>query len=197
MKRVTFYGHEKNETTAKLAQINAAVHGMQGTIRAGNEAITYYKDPNELTGKCDFAMANPRFNGDEVDADKIRGDKCYRAGAQRLCQNVGGRDRVLNGEIDADAADGRQGVSGVADAQQAPADTVAAAGPPRSLDIIPAFQLVHTPAFADSRQLWCVSTLTCVNSRPLCGSRRPQACWASERSVADAKTAGVTAGMQK
>ena len=30
MKRVTFYGHEKNETTAKLAQINLAVHGLEG-----------------------------------------------------------------------------------------------------------------------------------------------------------------------
>ena len=30
MKWVTFYGHEKNETTAKLAQINLAVHGLQG-----------------------------------------------------------------------------------------------------------------------------------------------------------------------
>ncbi|MEH7905015.1 N-6 DNA methylase [Rhizobium laguerreae] len=57
MKRVTFFGHEKNETTAKLAQINLAVHGLQGTIRAGNEAITYYKDPHELVGKCDFVMA--------------------------------------------------------------------------------------------------------------------------------------------
>jgi type I restriction enzyme M protein len=75
MKRVTFYGHEKNETTAKLAQINLAVHGLQGTIRAGNEAITYYKDPHELVGKCDFVMANPPFNVDEVDADKIKKDK--------------------------------------------------------------------------------------------------------------------------
>jgi type I restriction enzyme M protein len=75
MKRVTFYGHEKNETTARLAQINLAVHGLQGSIRAGNEAITYYKDPHELTGKCDFVMANPPFNVDEVDADKIKGDK--------------------------------------------------------------------------------------------------------------------------
>jgi type I restriction enzyme M protein len=75
MKRVTFYGHEKNETTAKLAQINLAVHGLQGSIRAGNEAITYYKDPHELTGKCDFIMANPPFNVDEVDAEKISGDK--------------------------------------------------------------------------------------------------------------------------
>ncbi|WP_431285583.1 N-6 DNA methylase [Humitalea sp. 24SJ18S-53] len=75
MKKVTFFGHEKNETTAKLAQINLAVHGLQGTIRAGNEAITYYKDPHELVGKCDFVMANPPFNVDEVDAEKVKGDK--------------------------------------------------------------------------------------------------------------------------
>ncbi len=75
MKRVTFYGHEKNETTAKLAQINLAVHGLQGTIRVGNDAITYYKDPHELAGKCDFVMANPPFNVDEVDAEKVKGDK--------------------------------------------------------------------------------------------------------------------------
>ena len=75
MERVTFYGHEKNETTAKLAQINLAVHGLQGNIRAGNEAITYYKDPHELFGKCDFVMANPPFNVDEVDAEKVKGDR--------------------------------------------------------------------------------------------------------------------------
>ena len=75
MKRVTFYGHEKNETTAKLAQINLAVHGLQGTIRAGNEAITYCKDPHELVSKCDFVMANPPFNVDEVDAEKVKGDR--------------------------------------------------------------------------------------------------------------------------
>ena len=75
MNRVTFYGHEKNETTAKLAQINLAVHGLEGRIRAGNEAITYYKDPHEMAGQCDFVMANPPFNVDEVDAGKVKGDK--------------------------------------------------------------------------------------------------------------------------
>ena len=75
MERATFYGHEKNETTAKLSQINLAVHGLQGAIRAGNEAITYYKDPHELAGKCDFVMANPPFNVDEVDAGKVKGDQ--------------------------------------------------------------------------------------------------------------------------
>ena len=75
MKRVTFYGHEKSLTTGKMAQINLAVHGLQGNIRAGNEALTYYNDPHELVGKCDFVMANPPFNVDEVDAEKVRGDK--------------------------------------------------------------------------------------------------------------------------
>ena len=74
MKRVTFYGHEKNETTAKIAQINLAVHGLEGSIRAGNEAITYYKDPHELAGMCDFVMANPPFNVDEVDAERVKVD---------------------------------------------------------------------------------------------------------------------------
>lgn len=74
MKRVTFYGHEKNETTARIAQINLAVHGLQGSIKSGNEAITYYKDPHELVGKCDFVMANPPFNVDEVDAALVKGD---------------------------------------------------------------------------------------------------------------------------
>lgn len=75
MKRVTFDGHEKNEATARLAQINLAVNGLEGKIRAGNEAITYYKDPHELVGRCDFVMANPPFNVDEVDAAKVKVDK--------------------------------------------------------------------------------------------------------------------------
>ena len=75
LQRVTFYGHEKNETTAKLAQINLAVHGLEGKLQAGNEAITYYNDPHELAGQCDFVMANPPFNVDEVDAEKIKGEK--------------------------------------------------------------------------------------------------------------------------
>ena len=72
--KVTFFGHEKNETTAKIAQINLAVHGLEGKIRAGNEAITYYRDPHRLVGKCDFVMANPPFNVDEVDEQSVKGD---------------------------------------------------------------------------------------------------------------------------
>lgn len=69
--QATFYGMEKNPTTIRLAKMNLAVHGLEGKI---DKAITYYEDPHELVGKCDFVMANPPFNVDEIDADKIRTD---------------------------------------------------------------------------------------------------------------------------
>jgi type I restriction enzyme M protein len=69
--QATFYGMEKNPTTIRLAKMNLAVHGLEGNI---DKAITYYEDPHELVGKCDFVMANPPFNVDEIDADKIRLD---------------------------------------------------------------------------------------------------------------------------
>jgi type I restriction enzyme M protein len=69
--QVTFYGMEKNPTTIRLAKMNLAVHGLEGNIQ---KAITYYEDPHELVGKADFVMANPPFNVDEIDADKIRRD---------------------------------------------------------------------------------------------------------------------------
>jgi type I restriction enzyme M protein len=69
--KLTFRGLEKNATTIRLAKMNLAVHGLEGDIQ---KAITYYEDPHELAGKADFVMANPPFNVDEIDADKIRSD---------------------------------------------------------------------------------------------------------------------------
>ena len=69
--RATFFGMEKNPTTIRLANMNLAVRGLEGNIR---KAITYYEDPHELLGKCDFVMANPPFNVDEVDAEKVKND---------------------------------------------------------------------------------------------------------------------------
>ncbi len=66
-----FYGLEKNATTIRLAKMNLAVHGLEGDIQ---KAITYYEDPHELLRKADFVMANPPFNVDEIDADKVRSD---------------------------------------------------------------------------------------------------------------------------
>ena len=68
---LTFKGLEKNATTIRLAKMNLAVHGLEGDIK---QAITYYEDPLELVGKADYVMANPPFNVDEVDADKVKDD---------------------------------------------------------------------------------------------------------------------------
>lgn len=69
--RLTFYGLEKNATTIRLAKMNLAVHGLEGDIQ---KSITYYEDPHELLRKSDYVMANPPFNVDEIDADKVKSD---------------------------------------------------------------------------------------------------------------------------
>lgn len=70
--RVTFFGQEKTATTIRLAKMNLAVHGLEGDIR---EANTFYEDVHSLYGKCDFVMANPPFNVDMVDAEKVKDDR--------------------------------------------------------------------------------------------------------------------------
>ncbi|MER0170874.1 MAG: SAM-dependent DNA methyltransferase [Nitrosomonas sp.] len=67
----TFYGAEKNPTTIRLAKMNLAVHGLEGKIQ---KAISYYEDPHDFLGKANFVMANPPFNVDDVDAEKIKND---------------------------------------------------------------------------------------------------------------------------
>ena len=69
--KVTFYGMEKNPTTIRLAKMNLAVHGLEGDIQ---KAISYYEDPHDMLGQADFVMANPPFNVDEIDAEKIKND---------------------------------------------------------------------------------------------------------------------------
>jgi len=70
--RVTFFGQEKTATTIRLAKMNLAVHGLEGDIR---EANTFYEDVHNLYDKCDFVMANPPFNVDMVDAEKVKDDR--------------------------------------------------------------------------------------------------------------------------
>jgi type I restriction enzyme M protein len=70
-KKVVFYGQEKNPDTIHLALMNLAVHGLTGEIA---EAITYYEDKHNLVGGADFVMANPPFNVDLVDAERVKTD---------------------------------------------------------------------------------------------------------------------------
>jgi type I restriction enzyme M protein len=69
--RATFYGQEYKTSNLRLAKMNLAVHALEGNVV---EANTFYADEHELLGKCDFVMANPPFNVDKVDAEKVRDD---------------------------------------------------------------------------------------------------------------------------
>lgn len=62
---IKVYGTEYKTGTTKLAKMNLAIHGIEGKIANSN---SFYSDPHELYGKCDFVMANPPFNVDKVDA---------------------------------------------------------------------------------------------------------------------------------
>ncbi|MGV8110317.1 N-6 DNA methylase [Methanospirillum sp.] len=87
---LTFKGMEKNATTIRLAKMNLTVHGLEGDIM---KAITYYQDPHELFQKADYVMANPPFNVDEVDADKVKNDPRLPFGLP----GVNNQDKVSNG----------------------------------------------------------------------------------------------------
>ena len=71
------YGQEQKEVTVPLAKMNLALHGLSGDIRLGN---TYYDDLHKSVGRFDFVMANPPFNVDGVDKDKLAGDKRFPFG---------------------------------------------------------------------------------------------------------------------
>jgi type I restriction enzyme M protein len=75
-KELSIYGQEKTAETIRLCKMNLAVHGLEGDIKQGN---TYYEDRHDSLGKFDFVMANPPFNVDGVDKEKIKDDKrfCY------------------------------------------------------------------------------------------------------------------------
>jgi len=65
---MTFYGQEKVEYNAKLCLMNMAVHGLNGIIKSGDDANTFYHDAHNLDGCCDYVMANPPFNVDKVNS---------------------------------------------------------------------------------------------------------------------------------
>ncbi len=52
--------------------MNLAVHGLEGDIRHGGEVNSYYDDPHKAVGTFDFALANPPFNVNAVDKDRLK-----------------------------------------------------------------------------------------------------------------------------
>ena len=79
--QISIYGTELVSETIRLCKMNLAVHGLEGDIRQAN---SYYEDPHQCLNEFDFVMANPPFNVDRVDRERLRDDPRFPFGMPRV-----------------------------------------------------------------------------------------------------------------
>ena len=79
--QISIYGTERVSETIRLCKMNLAVHGLEGDIR---RADSYYDDPHRCLGKFDFVMANPPFNVDRVNRERLKDDPHFPFGMPRV-----------------------------------------------------------------------------------------------------------------
>ncbi|MCP4417629.1 MAG: N-6 DNA methylase, partial [Chloroflexi bacterium] len=64
-------GQEKTLETVKLAKMNLVVNGLRGEVQQTN---SYYEDPFNSFGRFDYVLANPPFNVDDVNLQRVEAD---------------------------------------------------------------------------------------------------------------------------
>lgn len=68
------HGVEKEKETVKIARMNMFLNGLRSEIVNAN---SYYDDPFDTYGRFDYVMANPPFNVDDVNLDKVKCQKRF------------------------------------------------------------------------------------------------------------------------
>ncbi len=68
-RELSIHGQEKVGAIVAISRMNLAMHGLEGDIR---EANSYYEDLHQSTGRFDFVLANPPFNVNAVDKDRLK-----------------------------------------------------------------------------------------------------------------------------
>ncbi len=68
------FGQEKASENVKLAKMNLVVNGLRGDIKQAN---SYDEDPFNSFGNFDYVLANPPFNVDGVNLQKVEGDRRF------------------------------------------------------------------------------------------------------------------------
>ena len=66
---LSIHGQEMVGSIVAISRMNLAMHGLEGDIR---EANSYYEDEHDSTGRFDFVLANPPFNVNAVDKDRLK-----------------------------------------------------------------------------------------------------------------------------
>lgn len=116
---LSIYGQESNANTWKLAQMNLAIHGLEGDLGHG-AADTFFNDQHESM-RADYILANPPFNLKDWGGDKLLEDSRWKYGTppennanyawmQHMIYHLGSKGKMglvlANGSL---SASGREG----------------------------------------------------------------------------------------
>ena len=76
---ISIYGQESNQTTYRLARMNLAIRGIDGSQVRWNNEGSFLKDAHPDL-KADFILANPPFNDSDWSGDLLQNDGRWQHG---------------------------------------------------------------------------------------------------------------------